>query len=265
LNTVILNVPAVVKSLPGIVALNCVLLTKVVTRSAPLNLTTDAETKFVPFTVIVNSASPTVLLSGEMLFVVGTGLFTVNVCAVEVPPPGVGLNTVILNVPAVVKSLSGIVAVSCVLLPTNVVRSEPLNLTFELEIKFVPVTVIVNSASPTILFAGEMLVKVGTGLSTGLTVNVCAVEVPPPGTGLNTVILNVPTVVKSLGGMVAISSVLLTKVVGRPEPLNLTTDSLIKFVPVTDMMKPASPTVLLAGKMLANVGTGLSAVLTVKV
>ena len=45
--------------------------------------TTDApETKLVPFTVNVKSASPTVLLVGEMLVVVGAGLFTV--CGVPV-------------------------------------------------------------------------------------------------------------------------------------------------------------------------------------
>lgn len=79
LNTVILNVPAVVKSLAGIMALSCVLLTKVVVRSKPPNLTTDPDTKLVPVTVKLNAASPAVLLEGEMLDVLGAGLFTTNV------------------------------------------------------------------------------------------------------------------------------------------------------------------------------------------
>ena len=230
MNTVISNVPAVVKSLAGMVALSRVVLTQVVVRSEPLNCTTDSDTKFVPFTVMVNAASPTVLLDGEMLVVVGVGLFTVNVRALEIPPPGSGLNTVMSNVPVVVKSLAGMVAVSSVLLPNTVVRSEPLNLTFELETKFVPFTVIVNPASPTVLLDGEMLVVVGTGL---FTVKVRAFDVPPPGAGLNTVILNVPAVFKSLARMVAVSSLSLTKVVVRFEPSNLTTDPDIKFVPFT--------------------------------
>jgi hypothetical protein len=40
-----------------------------------------------------------------MLLVVGTKLFTVNVCALDVPPPGAGFVTVMLNVPALVKSV----------------------------------------------------------------------------------------------------------------------------------------------------------------
>ena len=78
LDTVIPNVPAVVKSLAGMVAVSRVLLTKVVVRFDPLKLTTDADTKFVPFTVIVKLASPTILLAGEIFVVVGTGLFTVK-------------------------------------------------------------------------------------------------------------------------------------------------------------------------------------------
>jgi len=56
--------------------------------------------------------APTILFVGEMLVVVGRGLFTVKIWALDVPPPGVGLNTVMLNVPAVVRSLAGIVAVT---------------------------------------------------------------------------------------------------------------------------------------------------------
>ena len=65
-----------------------------------------------PFTVIVNCESPTVLEVGEIEVVVGVRLFTVNVCALDVPPPGVGLKTVIEKVPAVVRSETGMVAVS---------------------------------------------------------------------------------------------------------------------------------------------------------
>jgi len=51
-----------------------------VVLAEPANCTTDTpEIKFVPFTVSVNAASPTVLLVGEMLVVVGRGLFTVRV------------------------------------------------------------------------------------------------------------------------------------------------------------------------------------------
>ena len=79
MNTVMLNVPAVVRSLARIVAVTCVELTKVVVRFEPANCTTDVDTKFVPFTVSVNAVAPTILFVGEMLVVVGRGLFTVRV------------------------------------------------------------------------------------------------------------------------------------------------------------------------------------------
>ena len=53
-------------------------MTKVVVRSKPSNLTTAPDKKRVPLTVRVNSASPAILLEGEMLEILGAGLFTVN-------------------------------------------------------------------------------------------------------------------------------------------------------------------------------------------
>src|SRR5207248_2550237 len=128
--------------------------------------------------------------------------FTVNCCALEVPPPGAGFVTVMLNVPAVARSVTGIEAVSCVALMKVVVRAEPPKFTTEFVTKFVPLTVSVKTPSPTFLLVGEMLVVVGAGL---LTVNVCALEVPPPGVGFVTVMLNVPAVVRSLAGIDAVN------------------------------------------------------------
>jgi len=58
-------------------------------------LITEFVLKPVPVTVIVKPESPTVLVSGEIELVVGTGLFTVKVWAFEVPPPGAGFVTMI--------------------------------------------------------------------------------------------------------------------------------------------------------------------------
>jgi hypothetical protein len=90
----------------------------------------------------------------------------VKVWGFEVPPPGAGLKTVMSNVPAAVRSLAGIAAVSCVPLTKVVVRFDPLNCTTEVDTKFVPFTVRVKSRSPTVLLVGEMLVVVGKGLFT---------------------------------------------------------------------------------------------------
>ena len=56
---------------------------------------------------------------------VGTGLFTANDTAFDAPPPGAGLNTVTLAVPAVAMSANVIAAVSCVPLTYVVVRFSP--------------------------------------------------------------------------------------------------------------------------------------------
>lgn len=55
----------------GMVAVIEVLLTYVVTRSDPSNNTVESDTKFVPVTVMVKVGSPTFLLFGEMLVIVG--------------------------------------------------------------------------------------------------------------------------------------------------------------------------------------------------
>src|SRR2546427_1836382 len=94
-----LNMPPVVRSLAGMEAVPCVELTNVVVRGEPLKFTTDVETKLVPFTVMVNAASPTFLLVGEMLVVIGTRLFTVRTWRFDVPPLGAGLMTVIGHEP----------------------------------------------------------------------------------------------------------------------------------------------------------------------
>ena len=88
---------------------------------------------------------------------------TVSICAVEVPPPGAPLKTTTDEVPTVSKSEAKISAVNWVEVEKYVVLEEPLNLTVEEAIKFVPLTVRVNPASPAVLDVGEILVVVGTG------------------------------------------------------------------------------------------------------
>lgn len=110
--TVTLTAPGVTTCAAVIAAVSCVALTNVVVDAVPLKLTTDVETKLVPFTVKVNEAAPAVTLGGESVVTVGTGLFTVNTEAAEVPPPGAGLVTVTLTGPAVAMSAAAMAAVS---------------------------------------------------------------------------------------------------------------------------------------------------------
>jgi hypothetical protein len=101
--TVIEGVPAVAISAAVIAAVTCPPLANVVTLGLPLKFTTEVEIKFVPFTISVNPAPPAVVLPGTNEVIVGTGLLAplmVNVEEFDVPPPGVGLNTVMAAVPA---------------------------------------------------------------------------------------------------------------------------------------------------------------------
>ena len=75
-------------------------MTNVVVRLLPPKLTTEPLTKLLPLSVRVKAGPPTVALDGETLLIAGTGLLTVIFTELEVPPPGVGLLTVIGYVPA---------------------------------------------------------------------------------------------------------------------------------------------------------------------
>ncbi len=77
-------------------------------------------------------------------------------------------------------------------------------LTFEVEVKFVPVRVSVKAAPPARAMDGLRLVIVGAG---GLTVKVKAEETPP---ALLTVMAAVPTLAISVAGTVAVSCVEVT-------------------------------------------------------
>src|SRR5205085_2127532 len=92
--TVTWAVPTAAMSEAGIAAVSCVALTNVVVRVAPFHLTVLPLTKPVPATVSVKAGPLTSALLGVRPVSVGAGLFTVNVCPAEVPPPGAGVTTV---------------------------------------------------------------------------------------------------------------------------------------------------------------------------
>src|SRR4029453_19092787 len=106
LKTLMLAAPAVVMSVAGIRAVNCVLLTKFDGRAFPFHLTTEPLTKFEPLTVSMKSEPPTTTAPGLRLVIVGTGLggLTIKVREFDTPPPGAGLKTVTLTGPAMVRS-----------------------------------------------------------------------------------------------------------------------------------------------------------------
>ena len=252
--------PTVVTSVAGTVAVNCVALTKVVARAAPLNLTTEVLTNPVPFTISGKPAEPAKIMEGDSEVITGAGLFAtvmVSVSAFDVPPPGAGLVTVIDAEPAFAISVAGIEAFTCVALTNVVVCGAPLKLTTELAIKPVPFTVSENAAEPAAMLAGASEVIVGAGLFAALIVKFTAAEVPPPGAGLVTVTGVVPAVVTALAAMVALIWVALTNVVVCATPLKLMTELERKFVPFTVSVKLADPAATLVGDNAVIVGAGL--------
>jgi len=89
---------------------------------------------------------------------------TVNGRLPDVPPPGVGLNTVTCAVPALPISAAVIAAWSCVALTNVVVRLVPFQFTTELPLtKPVPFTVKVKAAPPAVALVGASVVIVGAG------------------------------------------------------------------------------------------------------
>src|SRR5690242_8954516 len=111
----------------------------------------------------------------------------------EVPPPGAGLSTLTSAVPPLATSVSLICAVSCVGLTKVVGRGLPLNSTTAPGTKFDPFAVSVNVGSPATAEPGLRLDSVGTGFWIELIESVSPFEVPPPGAGLATVTVAVPT------------------------------------------------------------------------
>src|SRR5438445_6668262 len=98
----------------------------------------------------------------------GTLLLMVNVSAPEVPPPGVGENTVTDAVPMVAMSPAVIAACSWVLLTNVVVRALLFHRTTDPLTKFVPFTVSVKAAAPAFALVGDSEATVGTGLGATL-------------------------------------------------------------------------------------------------
>lgn len=84
-----------------------------------MKFTVEPLTKPEPLTVSVKAAEPAAMVEGCSVVMLGTGLLgavTVNVTALDVPPPGEAFVTVTAGVPAVATSLARMADVSCVAL-----------------------------------------------------------------------------------------------------------------------------------------------------
>jgi hypothetical protein len=74
----------------------------------------DVETKFEPVTLRVKPGVPASTALGASDAIAGTGLSIVKVRALDVPPPGAGVETVTEAMPAVAMSAAVIAAVRVV-------------------------------------------------------------------------------------------------------------------------------------------------------
>jgi hypothetical protein len=197
-------------------------------------------TKLVPFTVNVNEAEPAAILVGAIELTTGVRLFTVNVTAVDVPPPGVGLVTVTGGVLAAAISLARITAVNEVELTNVVTLALLLKFTTDVETNPVPVTVSVNCAPPALADDGDNKVTVGAGLVVELTAKLTAVDVPPPA-GFVTVTGAVTGDTTSVAKIAAVTCVALTNDVTLALPLKFTTAPVTKPVPFTVSVNAPEP------------------------
>jgi hypothetical protein len=180
----------------------------------------------------------------------------VNVEAVDVPPHvtvvdgmhpvGAGLFTVTGGIPTVAMSAAEMAAVSPFTDANVVVRAAPFHRTVEQGNIPVPITDSPKAEPPAAALLGISCVMAGTGKDAGaLKLKLAAAEIDAE---FDTVMLTEPGNAMSAYVIAACSSVALTNVVGRGEPFQFTTVSLVKVVPlmvevaiteVTSSVKPA--------------------------
>ena len=84
---------------------------------------------------------------------------------------------------------------------------------------------------------------------------------PPPGPGVNTVMLAPTGAARSSAGITADSLTRLVMVVARSEPFQRSTEAALKFVPVTVKVIPLLPTAATEGSSRARLGMGRVAVM----
>jgi len=134
-------------------------------RSLPFQRTTELGTKLFPTTVnwlstASTSCSPAGAQLGKRKLMIGAVLVLpvmAKLTGFEVPPPGVGLVTITVDMPAEAMLKAGMTTVNCVELTNVVVGIAPPKLTIEDAVKFVPLIVSVNAAPPAAALFGEIV------------------------------------------------------------------------------------------------------------
>jgi hypothetical protein len=130
----------------------------VVVSGVAFQLTAEALTKPVPFTVRVNAGPPAVAELGLRLVIVGAGLM-VKATALEVTGPGLTTVTLTGTTVAIWAALTW--AVNCVALTKVVVSGVAFQFTTAAGSKPVPFTVSANAGPPAVAELGLRLVITG--------------------------------------------------------------------------------------------------------
>lgn len=144
-------------------------------------------------TVLVDLPTGTVV--GERLMAPRDELLIAMDAALDVPPPGVGVNAFTERLPAVAWSATVRDESNWVELMKVVVREVPLTWTTVDETKFAPVTVMgVSVALPVVTRFGVTVIEPGAGL---FTCNKAGAVLPPPGAGFVATTERVPAAERS--------------------------------------------------------------------
>jgi hypothetical protein len=117
-DTVTFAVPSAAVSARVMAAVSCEPLTNVVCRGEPFQFTTLSLVNTVPLAAFTVSVNPVGLQygveEGERGEAIVRPAIVNGIAGFDVPPPGVGVNTVTGTVPTVVTSDAGMTVVSCV-------------------------------------------------------------------------------------------------------------------------------------------------------
>ena len=158
--------------------------------------------------------APARALVGETAVIAGTAVRTFKETGVEPPPPGGGFTTLIDTDPGVRRSEESRSTCSAVELTKVVVRLALFTKTVDCATKFRPVKFSSKPEAPAKAVLGFMLVTTGTGLATGVIVNIVPAggtwfgvgNVPPPGCGVVTLMKRVLGFCSRLAGSVTMNS-----------------------------------------------------------